>query len=126
MTTSLGIDRYLLDDAPARWAVACIRQLCGTDAPPEYGSPWWNLVGADVQVAAAIRAAEAYRQHVLFLPQTLADELAAARRLQEEYDAHAYAELAARVEHNRHYDRSWWARQANQPSHAQLVERRSS
>lgn len=125
MLTGAGLDRYLVDDEPARWAVACIQQLCGDDLP-EYGSPEWLQSDRARQVAAAIRAAEAYRRAVLFLPQALADDLAARRRLLDEDDTRAYAELVDRLEHFDRYDAAWWQEQASTPTHAELVERRSA
>lgn len=122
----LGLDRHLLSDWPAVMNRGWIRQLAAGRVVPVYGSREWRAADRSLQVAAALVAAEAYRRAVLFRSQELADELAAARALLEDTDARAFAELVDRLQHYERYGASWWKQQANLPSHAELVERRSA
>ena len=81
-TDPLGLTRYLLDDDTATWAAAFLRTLAEGRPVPVYGSPEW-LAEQDyrLQVAAAVRAGEAWRRDDLCTAQRLSDELSAGRHL---------------------------------------------
>lgn len=121
----LGLDRYLLDDVPARWCTSAVRALAEGRDVPEYGSEAWRQAEHRLQVAAAIRGAEAYRREVMFRPQALADELAASRQLLDEADARAFADLAGRIV-NFDYVARIAASLAKSPTHDELLERRAA
>lgn len=93
----LGLGRDLLDDPPARLAADWIRQLAAGRKVPSYGTPEWVRAPRDLQIAAMALAAEAHRREQLFLPQALADELAAQRALLDQQDTRAFADLAGRI-----------------------------
>jgi hypothetical protein len=119
---------YLLDDAPARWVYEFIRQmqdLANTTDVPLYGSEEWHEADWRIQVAAAVRAGEAWRRDLLCLEQALTDELNARRAAVDLADAVAFAELADRVVF---FDRL--ARTAHslvvEPTHAELLKRRAA
>lgn len=115
MTAVQGLDRYLLDDPPARWARAFRRALTPAVELPVYGSDGWLAAGWEVQVAAAVVAAEKWRREALFLPQTITDEAAAVRYWTDVEEAAAFAEVARTVRAN-----------ANAPSYDELAARRST
>jgi hypothetical protein len=97
MTTTdpLGLRPYLLDDGVARWADAFLATLTEGREVPLYGSPEWHAEpDYRLQVAAAVRAGEAWRRDCLFLPQRLADEVSAHRHLALCEMAEAFGEAA--------------------------------
>lgn len=112
--SSLGLERYLLDDEPAQWVRGFVRRLAAGRVIPTYGSRDWQTAPWELQVAAVTLAGEAHRREALFLEQKVADELAAARYWQEVDEADAFAEQAARVR-----------ALVNEPTHSELVRRRA-
>ncbi len=110
----LGLERHLLDDAPAQWAASFVRTLAEGREVPAYGSPAWAaLEDYRLQVASAVRAGEAWRRDGLFVDQALTDELAHLRYRQDLLDAAEFVEIAHRVHDLARF-----------PSHAELVQRR--
>jgi hypothetical protein len=93
----LGLGRYLHRDATAAYAAALVRQLSGDQALPTYGTPKWLRASREVQLAAAVIAADAHRIEQLYRPQALEDELAAARHLAHLDDQAEFARIAAGV-----------------------------
>lgn len=124
--SDLGLSRYLLDDLAARWCASSVAALAEGREIPVYGSVEWQQADIRLQIAAAVRAGEMYRRDGLFRAQALTDEAAAALALLDDADMRAYAELADRMEHYDRYGAAWWKAQANLPSHAELVARRSA
>lgn len=110
-TDPLGLTRYLLDDDTAAWAAAFLRTLAEGRPVPVYGSPGW-LAEPDyrLQIAAAVRAGEAWRRDGLLLGHELPRQDLALRAA---VDAAEFAVIAARVRDL-----------ARRPSHAELVARR--
>lgn len=110
---TLGLDRYMLDDEPARWSGAFLRTLSDGRPVPIYGSTEW-LAEQDyrLQIAAAVLAGEAWRRDGLFLGQTLEDDLAHGRYLARCEEAQAFGDAARHL--------------AGSPSHAVLVARRAA
>lgn len=125
MTEALGLGRYLHTDWTSIKVAGWIKQLARDRPLPEYGS--WAWVGAEAgpAVASALAAAEARRLDLLYRDQALHDEMAAARRLQDEADMRAFADLAGRVTGFDYLARRA-AGLAKEPSHAELLERRAS
>jgi hypothetical protein len=121
----LNLDRWLLDDEPAQWAAGFVDKLAAGTAVPVYGSPEWQAADWQVQVASAVRAAEAWRRESLYLPQSLEDELAARRALLDHADALAFADLAGRVVAFDDLARRA-ASLAKSPTLHELVERRAA
>jgi hypothetical protein len=121
----MNLDRYLLDDDAARWAAGFVRKLAADTSVPVYGSAEWQAAGWPLQVASAVRAAEAWRRESLYLPQSLEDELAARRALVDHADALAFAELADRVVAFDDLARRA-ASLAQSPTLHELVERRAA
>ncbi len=109
-----GLDRYLLDDPASRWARAFRRALTPAVELPAFGGPGWQAAGWQVQVAAAVVAAEAWRRDVLFLPQRIADEAGAVRYLADLAEQAAFADVARAVRAG-----------ANAPTYDELVARRA-
>jgi hypothetical protein len=111
----LGLGRYLLDDEPARLTAAWTAQLAAGRPLPTYGSAEWLRAPRDLQIAACLHAAEARRRELLFTAQALDDDLNAGAWLDAQQDQAAFAAMARRVR-----------AMSNQPTHAELVERRAT
>jgi hypothetical protein len=117
--TGLGLERWLLDDEPARTSARWARKLAAGRAVPVYGSAEWLDAPVNLQLAAMALAAEAHRREHLYRPQALEDELAAARHLtyledQAEFAAFARAVRAAATEPT-HAELTWRRQQAQRP-----------
>lgn len=115
MTAIRGLDRFLLDDDPARWARGFVRKLAAGRELPEYGSERWQQQPWEMQVASAVLAGECHRRDGLFLAQRIEDELATVGYWQEHDEATAWIEVARSVH-----------ALASEPTHADLVARRSA
>jgi hypothetical protein len=111
--TGLGLERWLLDDEPARTSARWARKLAAGHAVPTYGSAEWLQAPMDLQIAAMALAAEAHRREHLYRPQALEDELAAARHLAYLEEQAEFAAVARTVR-----------AVATEPTHEELVERR--
>lgn len=110
----LGLGRYLLDDQTAQLCSDWMTRLAAGREFPEYGSPEWLRAPRDLQIAAALYAAEAHRRDGLFRAQDLADRFEAEQWAAEQQDQREFADLARNVR-----------AMAHQPTHAELVQRRS-
>lgn len=95
---ALGLGRYLLDDLAARWCASSVAALAEGRDVPVYGSVEWQQADIRLQVAAAVRAGEAYRRDGLYLPVALADALAAEQHADEVIDAEEFRTLAKQVQ----------------------------
>lgn len=95
--SSLGLGRYLHDDATSRLVADWTVQLADGRALPLYGSPEWQHAPRDLQIAAVLREAEAHRLDRLYLPDALAAEVDSRAWAADRQDQAEFEQLARQV-----------------------------
>ncbi len=115
MSPDLNLGRWGHRDEVTDWLGVVARRLVEPGVElPLLGSGEWLHAPDNVKLASALRAARAWHLDGIYAAQNLADELSAARWVQQCEDAAEWAQIASQVR-----------RMADTPTHAELVERRA-